>query len=262
MKNAWSGKKIYAKWCSDFNVGDALNPILVKEISGVYPNPIKGQASNVSGEVFVVIGSVLGWMTDSNDTVWGAGFISSKEKLRVPPRKICAVRGPLTRGRLIEQGVDCPEVYGDPALLLPRFYNPAVAKTHTLGIIPHYIDQGSEHLQRFKDDPGVLIIDVTSNYRKFVQQIKSCERIASSSLHGIILADAYGVPATWIELSDKVDGDGFKFRDYFLSVGREDKEPLIVDSETTLDDIHGRFYDYSINIDLDKLLQACPFRNA
>ena len=179
----------------------------------------------------------------------------------MPPRKICAVRGPLTRARLIEQGVDCPEVYGDPALLLPRFYNPSVAKTHKIGIIPHYIDQGSEHLERFTGDPAVLLIDVTNGYRKFVQQIKSCERIASSSLHGIILADAYGVPSTWIELSDKVDGDGFKFRDYFLSVGREDKEPLVVSSETKLDDILDRFYDYRIHIDLDKLLQACPFRS-
>ena len=84
--------------------------------------------------------------------------------------------------------------------------------------------------------------------------------IAASSLHGVIAADAYGVPSTWIELSDKVIGKGFKFRDYFMSVGRTDREPLIVNETTKLKEVYDKFYDYKINIDLDKLWEACPFR--
>ena len=35
----------------------------------------------------------------------------------------------------------------------------------------------------------------------------------------MIFAHAFGKPAVWIEISDKVAGNGFKFFDYYQSVG-------------------------------------------
>jgi len=65
----------------------------------------------------------------------------------------------------------------------------------------------------------------------------------------------------WVKLSDKVVGKGFKFRDYFLSVNREfDKS--IINELTCYEDII-KFIDnnpYEVNIDTDKLLQSCPFK--
>jgi len=60
------------------------------------------------------------------------------------------------------------------------------------------------------------------------RQIASCRKIVSSSLHGIIAAHAYGIPAAWVEFSNQLAGDGIKFADHFASVSSE----LIKSSES------------------------------
>ena len=92
-----------------------------------------------------------------------------------------------------------------------------------------------------------------------VDEIISCEKIISSSLHGLIVADAYGIPAIWTKFSEKVLGDGFKFRDYFASVGRNDKSPLEINETTSVEMILNSFYTYKIEFDSEKLIRNCPF---
>ena len=80
------------------------------------------------------------------------------------------------------------------------------------------------------------------------------------SLHGLVAGDGYGIPSIWIRFSDRPFGDGFKFRDYLASVGRSaEPEPLMVTTSTSVDQIHDRFSDYELDIDLDAFLAACPF---
>ena len=240
------------------NFGDVLNPLLLHKLTGKKILPVK--ALYYKKNHFFAIGSILNRATRYT-TVWGSGFISEDSHCQEKPLKVLAVRGPKTRQILLNDGIDCPKVYGDPALLLPKVYYPKIIKKYKLGIIPHYVDKNNEWLSTVKNNPEIKILNIQENNPfTFIDELLSCEKIASSSLHGIIVADAYVIPSTWIEFSDKVMGNGFKFLDYFASVKRKDKEPLVITENTKLSDIYDKFYDYKIDIDLNKLLKACPFK--
>jgi pyruvyltransferase len=246
--------KIPLMWCEGRNWGDALSPYLVRLLSGKEVVLRTG----LHHRRFLAIGSIL---SDANEhaEVWGSGFIRVNDRVRVGPRKVHAVRGPLTRDLLLRQGVDCPEVYGDPALLLPKFFNPEVEKRHAVGIIPHYIDKGHPWLRQFMLDPQVRIIDIEASIEDFVRDVKSCDVILSSSLHGLICADSYGISNTWIKLSGDVVGGDFKFRDYRAAIGAGEPLAVKVMDQTRLDPIVSATNKYEIDIDLSKLLSACPF---
>jgi len=202
------------------------------------------------------VGSILQW-ADSQSTVWGPGFLTAKSRLAVEPHKICAVRGPLTRNMVLKQGLDCPEVYGDPALLMPRFYRPDAQKKFRLGVIPHYVDQKHPWVQRARKQKGVRVINILGGITQVVDAVVSCEAIVSSSLHGLVIADAYGIPNAWIRLSDKVIGQGFKFRDYYAAQGVPDVQPL--DPTDVRKGLNGAIR-WERTLSLDALWDACPFR--
>lgn len=241
------------------NWGDALNPILAKEISKKDIKFVK--LLDITNTFrYYMIGSVLQFVSSENSIVWGTGFISSDSKLKVKPKKICAVRGKLTRELLLKQGYECPEIYGDPALLYPLYYKPKINKKYKIGVLPHYVDYNHEWVKKIKTNKDVLVINILEDVNKVVDDILSCECIISSSLHGLIAADSYNIPSIWVEFSDKVTGNGFKFRDYFSSVNRIDTTPIKIDTNTKLSDIMNKFYDYKIDIDLEKLYNSCPFK--
>lgn len=238
------------------NFGDAINPLLIESLSGK-------KTLRISPEYYkkphiFAIGSIL-QLANKHTIIWGSGLISKDTMPLERPKRVCAVRGPKTRELLLKNEIDCPEIYGDPALLLPKIYNPTIEKKYKLGIVPHYVDNDAKWLQSV-NDPEVLIINPhRDNPLEFINELLSCEKIAASSLHGLITADAYKIPSTWIKFSDKIIGEGFKYLDYFLSVNRDDKEPLIILANTTIANIQKQFKEYKIEIDLDLLLNSAPF---
>ena len=244
------------------NFGDALNTPLVEILSGKEVLPSK----NISRIIFnifrfqnyAVIGSILQWIK-KNSEVWGSGFITENEKVIVPS-KIHAVRGPKTREIYLKNKIECPEVFGDPALLFPLIYNPQIIKKYKFGIIPHYYDYKNPWIELMRKRRDVLIIDlmVRTDYKKVINQILQCEKILSSSLHGIIISDAYQIPNRQIQLSDKVVGSEFKFADYYLSVDRPIQR-AINPIKYQLESIE---YSNKISIDLSKLIEVCPFIGA
>jgi pyruvyltransferase len=245
-------------WGTNGNWGDELNPFLVNKISG---REIKRIENNSDDFRYYCIGSILQTINSSNFEIWGTGFIDSGSKLKFKPNKIHSVRGPLTRKLLIEQGFDCPEVYGDPALLYPLFYRPEnINKKYKYGIIPHYIDRENEWVKKVEAQSDVKVINILDkSINKFIDEIHECDFLLSSSLHGIIAGDSYGIPSYWIEISNKVQGKGFKFKDYLESVERN-IEPIVIKYEDKLEDISKNFYEYKIKIDLKKLYESCPFK--
>lgn len=255
-----SKNPIYAKWCfGGMNWGDELNPVLINYLSGKEPILANYSLNIHNHPIYSVIGSILDWCSDKNTTIWGSGFISSKNRLKKKPKEICAVRGPLTRDLIIKSGFKCPEVYGDPSLLFPLFYKPIKTKKYKLGIIPHYIDKNISYLNKYRVNADVLIIDIFGGTYNVVDSICCCEKVASSSLHGIIAADAYGIPSTWLKFSNNVFGEGFKFYDYFSSVGRNEEKPLIISDEISINDIFDNFNKYKLDLNLEQLLNSCPF---
>ena len=245
-------------WRKRPNFGDALNRPLVAAISGRDPIHSHDVPASYRGPVYAAIGSVLGTINISNLVVWGSGFISETATFRTPPVRICAVRGPLSRDRFIGLGLGCPAVYGDPALLYPKFFATEIQPEHDVGIIPHHFDT-QNHMVRSLVDDGAYLIDVEDDVHACVQNIRRCRSIVSSSLHGIIIALSFGIPAVWVEFSDLVGGGGFKFRDFYASIHAPIPSPLRVVKGIRARSLVDRAVATPVDLDLDKLLAACPF---
>jgi pyruvyltransferase len=253
-----SSKKIVnVYWYNrDSNFGDQLNPYLIPKLFGV---PIKWVNYDSKTKKVFSIGSILG-KASSQDEIWGSGLISRVSKPFSPP-KIHSVRGPLTRARLLDFGIKCPAIYGDPALLLPLIYSPKIAKRFKIGVIPHYVDKKDPAVLAISKDPSIKIIDIQKSVESVISDVLSCEFIFSSSLHGLVVADAYGIHNSWIRFSNKIIGGDFKFNDYFLSVGRAHRTPNLVNPSTDLYKQLALYREEKINIDLDAILRCSPFNS-
>lgn len=186
------------------NFGDVLTGNLLTHFG------IKYKHTNVPeyGTMYV-IGSIAR-LASADSTVLGSGMIRKGEYAE-PTATWRFVRGPRTRANVLEHGGTCPDVYGDPALLLPIFC-PESSKKYEIGLVPHY-----EHFNYFKYKyPDHYIIDVVNkDPLEVARQISSCKKIISSSLHGIIAAHAYGIPAAHVLGPKKLHGDGSKFDDHY-----------------------------------------------
>ncbi len=196
------------------NAGDKASAAIVAHLTG--------ESVRVLGEEeyalpnLLAIGSILHW-TDSSSVIWGTGLISGSLGVRTRPLAILATRGNLTRRRLLEMGIDSPATTGDPGVFLPEIFSGA-APVNDFGIVPHYVDKDEPFVERVRQAGGV-IIDPFLPLAEYVKLLTSCRRIVSSSLHGLIFGHAYGIPSVWLSLSDRVIGSGFKFYDYYSSLG-------------------------------------------
>jgi pyruvyltransferase len=221
-------KKHLLRWSDDKfnkkNFGDALNPELFSKISGGEVVSAGNVLNLINRPVFCFIGSILDNIKQKNAIICGAGFQRKESFLKRAPKAILAVRGPLSRNIILKQGYDCPEVYCDPALLLPFYYpKDKTNRLYNVGIIAHYADKAL--LDKSNIVSGNLtysIIDIEDDIDSVIDKICEVDCVLSSSLHGLIVAHAYGIPATWLKLSDNVIGGDFKFRDYYYSVGADD----------------------------------------
>lgn len=145
--------------------------------------------------------------------VLGSGIISRSDRV-IADADWKFVRGPYTRKRVEFFGGNCPEIYGDPALLLPMIVGPS-EKKYEVGIVPHNID--NRYISEKYSNNNIIGLG-TRDFTKVVDRITQCNSIISSSLHGIICAHAYGIPAAWVKSKNKLKGDDVKFEDYFASV--------------------------------------------
>ena len=141
---------------TNYNWGDDVNSVLVNIISSKVVIPY--QCSLLKRTHYLCIGSIIQWYSDENAVIWGSGLLYPVKSLKTP-KQVLAVRGPLTRECLIKCGITCPPVYGDPALLFPRYYNPIIQKQYKFGIICHVSEINDIKLKSVNKPIKILYYD-------------------------------------------------------------------------------------------------------
>jgi hypothetical protein len=165
----------------------------------------------------MLIGSTLSHTEDKySGTILGSG-LQFWERKKLEYTKFLCVRGPLTR-ELLGLPHDMPLC--DPGLLVSEWGVDETKKYDAYIILLSFIDKNSNLLNYLLvSNPDIHVIDIQQRMDKTLKEIAQSRHIISTSLHGMIAADALGVKNCWI-YSPNVIGYGFKFFDYNLSVGK------------------------------------------
>ena len=198
------------------NFGDRLAPQIV---AGALAHHHR-LADRAPSRRLLTVGSVL-HMAQRGDVVWGSG-----KNGRIPDDRhdtssldIRAVRGPLTRRWLEEREVECPEVFGDPALLLPLFREDLVSlaatERHGVTFVSHIDDPIRSRR------PGIHTVSPRADPEEILRALVTSRLVIATSLHAVIVAEAFGVPAR--SIVNRAEPE-FKFADYYHATGRRTYE--------------------------------------
>jgi hypothetical protein len=165
---------------------------------------------------FVGAGSLVEFLPEDFDgAIWGTGSMSG-EPHPLPLARVLGVRGEYTRDLI---GASGPRIaLGDPGLLVSRRM-PRPRVRWSVGFVPHgHHRSHAAFMGLARPEYGHHIVNVHQNARSAVREIAACELVVTSSLHGLVTADAYGIPAVWTVLEPALHGGDFKFRDYETGV--------------------------------------------
>lgn len=206
--------KVYY-WKGKLNFGDLLTPLLLKKFC-----KLNSEWATADKADLVMVGSILEHLPEGfKGIIAGTGKLHYHTKLKFPNAKILGVRGRFTANSL---GLKGDYILGDAGLLANELV-PLEDKIYNLGIVPHWSDTELEKDSRFtKYNPK--IIRVSDDPLKVISEIGKCHKIVSSSLHGIITADAFNIPRR-IEIAPSMtkypdrEGGLYKWRDYQSSLG-------------------------------------------
>ncbi len=238
------------------NLGDALSPIMVTLVTG---KPTRLVSIRSPQARMAAVGTIGHSFAGGEIWFWGTGssrYLNAGEpgKERIPFKRapnttynLCATRGPVSRA-ILSEGAEAPApTYGDPVWLLPRFYRPKVEKKWELGVIIHLADlqdrafeahpKAHHHRYAVSDDEksSVKLINTVTDVsidamRERLDDILACKRIVSTSLHGMVIAEAYGIPCLYFSprgaepglTTIPLDPDGdldLRITDLYLGIG-------------------------------------------
>lgn len=222
MRNKVNLNWWHTEYGSDIqNLGDRISEIVFNYLCKLN-NIDKDKIINKTKHLYA-IGSIL-FFENQDATVWGTGcmheisvnFNTVLHQKYMRHLDVRAVRGPKTREELIKLGIQCPEIYGDPAILMPLIYKPMKKSNVQTILIAHYKDMFNLDTTEY---PNVQVLDMlTNNWKEKIDIISSAQLVVSSSLHGLVIAESYKVPA--ILLQPEFENDLFKYEDYYLGTGR------------------------------------------
>jgi pyruvyltransferase len=204
----------YWKPRSGSNFGDHLSSVIVTKMAADAGYFLDEELP--AQRRLLAIGSILHFAR-TGDTIWGSGVNGKMpiEDHKFEQLDVRAVRGPLTRDFLQKRGIAVPEIYGDPALLVAellgqRFVKPS-KPDRSVAFVPNLHDHA------IMKDWGDVISPMQPWQRVLFEILRS-GHIISSSLHGLVIADAFGIPCTYLRLSETENL--FKYEDYAFGAGR------------------------------------------
>ncbi|WP_300320713.1 polysaccharide pyruvyl transferase family protein [Accumulibacter sp.] len=202
------------------NFGDYLSPLIVGMVSR---RPV--EYSPVEKADLLAIGTILKrqrkarrFLLPRRLHIWGSGAGDSDE--RFPSRHYYhAVRGRHTLACIDGDG-GREVALGDPGLLVAEYWSGRRRpdRRHSLGVIPHFVDQGSAAVETLLQIRGARLINVFAPIDEVLSDVLSCAFVVSSSLHGLIVSDALGVPNRRLVISRNIRSD-LKFADYYSAFG-------------------------------------------
>ena len=117
------------------------------------------------------------------------------------------------------------------------------------------------HVEEVINKYNLEIISMT-DYAKWtdvIDKICSCQYILSESLHGLIVAETYGIPNVWVDFMDHPEYWEFKFQDFYESIGKNEKIIKIRTSDDLENSITVTNNWKKGNIDYEKLVSFYPF---
>ena len=216
-------------WKAIPNFGDAINPLIVSHVSGreiKHAGPKKAELFAIGSMLQVVRRNFREPREGARLTVWGTGLLHPVNSLDFLHNiDIALLRGPVTAALL---GIETDQ-FGDAGLLINEALPFNGQRSDRIGIVPHHtLAEEPELLELVASDSAYVLIDPKGDATAVCQQIAGCASIFASSLHGLIVADAYGVPSTWITPKGQ---SRLKFHDYAASVGRGDMAAPLALSE-------------------------------
>lgn len=234
------------------NFGDYLSlKLLEKIVDG--PIRVYQKGSLINERKLLAIGSILTFARN-NDVIWGSGIngkVLDLKHYKFTDLDVRAVRGPLTRDFLMKNfNIQCPDVYGDPALLIPYFFPEFKRKenpSYDYIIIPHYSEQ-----RLFPKDQYENVVYPTEPWDTVIEKILASKFVIASSLHGIIVAEAFGIPARVLRIT--THEPLFKYEDYYLGTNRPDFQVAF-----SLEEALNMGGERPMQCDLKKLYGAFPF---
>lgn len=212
-------------WTGEHNFGDLITPYLLRR-AGVAPLLKPARSADM-----VAVGSILEILPSNfAGAVWGSGKMHEHVITHLPDAHIAAVRGRLTRDLL-----GCPEdlPLGDPGLLVGAG-SVKTAPRGQIGVVAHFKHRGHPWFRHLlASNARVRDITVHADPETVAAQIADCRAVITTSLHGLIVADAMGVPAVWGLPEPILDGGDFKFRDHESVVNRTGADRRVVVDETS-----------------------------
>lgn len=263
MKNI----KLYY-WNVQPNMGDMYNELLCNKLMGITPthtSPDRCEAafcgSLLDDFLYLQILPIRNVKIQNEEKVqiWGSGFIGNKWVCASRKRKLLpevyyrnvdvhAVRGEKSRNRLqkiLKRSMD-EVVLADPGLLASMFVNQNIEKEYEVGIIPHHSEKELPVYKQFNFKKQI-VIDVCDDPFACIKQIAKCKCIISSSLHGLIFADSFGIPNARLIASNGLKGGDYKFEDYYSSFRQGNRITIDVRKDISQVDLKRIVRDYSVD---------------